>query len=212
MQMQQHSIGLEMGRMAMQSIYNRRSIRKFQEKNVPKDVLEELLNAGRAAPSAKNRQPWKYIVFGGTQKQELLDVMQTGLVREEQGITNLPKSRYGIPDAKNTLKIMQQAPIIIVILNTNAKSPFLPVDNDERIMEICDTLSIGAAVENMLLAAEELGLGTLWIANTCFAYKELVSYLRTEHQLVGAVAAGYPDETPPQRPRKQLEEIVEYRW
>lgn len=197
--------------MAMQSIYNRRSIRKFQRKSVPKDVLEELLNAGRVAPSAKNRQPWKYSVFGGTQKQELLDVMQTGLVREEQGITNLPKSRYGIPDAKNTLKIMQQAPIIIVILNTNAKSPFLPVDNDERIMEICDTLSIGAAVENMLLAAEELGLGTLWIANTCFAYKELVSYLRTEHQLVGAVAVGYPDEAPPQRPRKQLEEIVEYR-
>ena len=160
---------------AVQAIYNRRSIRRFQEKSVPEDVLEELLNAGRAAPPAKNRQPWKYIVFGGAQKQELLKVMEAG------------------------------------ILNTNAKSPFLPVDNDEHITELCDTLSIGASIENMLLAAEELGLGTLWIANTCFAYRELVTYLETEQQLVGAVAVGYPDETPSQRPRKQLEDFVEYR-
>ncbi len=160
---------------AVQAIYNRRSIRRFQEKSVPEDVLEELLNAGRAAPPAKNRQPWKYIVFGGAQKQELLKVME----------------------AEN--------------LNTNAKSPFLPVDNDEHITELCDTLSIGASIENMLLAAEELGLGTLWIANTCFANRELVTYLETEQQLVGAVAVGYPDETPSQRPRKQLEDFVEYR-
>lgn len=106
---------------------------------------------------------------------------------------------------------MRQAPIIIIVLNTNAKSPFLPVDNDERIAELCDMLSIGASIENMLLAAEELGLGTLWIANTCFAYKELVSYLQTEQQLVGAVAVGYPDETTSQRPRKQLYEVAEYR-
>ncbi|MDE7477143.1 MAG: nitroreductase family protein [Lachnospiraceae bacterium] len=163
------------------------------------------------APSAKNRQPWKYIVFGNVYKEELLKVMESGLEREEQGITELPKSRFGIPDAKNTLRIMQEAPIIIAVLNTNAMSPFLPVDNDERISEICDTLSIGASIENMLLAAEEIGLGTLWIANTCFAYKELMSYLNTEYQLVGAIAVGYADESPQQRPRKQLEEIVEYR-
>ncbi len=198
--------------MTIQSIYNRRSIRKFQNKNISKEIVEEILNAGRAAPSAKNRQPWKYIIFSSTQKQELLKVMASGLQREEQGITDLPRSRYGIPDAMNTLKIMQQAPVVIVVLNTNARSPFLPVDHDDRIAELCDTLSIGASIENMLLATEALGLGTLWIANTCFAYKELVAYLNTQHQLVGAVAIGYPNEAPSQRPRKPLEEIVEYRW
>lgn len=63
----------------------------------------------------------------------------------------------------------------------------------------------------MLLAAEEMGLGTLWIANTCFAYAELVSYLNTEAQLVGAIALGYANERPSQRPRKKLEDIAEYR-
>lgn len=196
----------------LRSIHERRSIRKYQNRSVPGELIEEMLKAGRAAPSAKNRQPWRYIVFGGVYKMELLNAMQTGLEREERGITDLPKSSYGIADAKNTLRIMQEAPVIIIVLNTNAKSPFWPVDNDERISEICDTLSIGASVENMLLTAQELGLGTLWIANTCFAYNELTSYLNTKDQLVGAIAVGYADEKPQQRPRKQLDEIVEYRW
>lgn len=194
------------------SIHERRSIRKYQDKRVPKEYIDQILEAARAAPSAKNRQPWKYIVFGGKYKEELLMAMENGLEREERGITNLPRSQYGLPDARNTLGIMREAPIIIMILNTNARSPFLPVDNDGRIAEICDTLSIGASVENMLLAAEELGLGTLWVANTCFAYQEMASYLDTKDQLAGAIVVGYADEKPPQRPRKQLEEIAEYRW
>lgn len=197
--------------MAINSIYDRRSIRKFQDKDIPIELLNKILDAGRVAPSAKNRQPWKYIVFREKHKKELLKAMEKGLEREEKGITDIPKSRYGIPDAKNTLRIMQEAPIIIVVLNTNAKSPFFPVDNDERISEICDSLSIGASIENMLLAAEEMGLGTLWIANTCFAYKELVSYLNTDEQLISAIAIGYANESPGQRPRKKLSEIVEYR-
>lgn len=197
--------------MAIDLIYDRRSIRKFQEKDVPVELLNQIIDAGRVAPSAKNRQPWKYIVFGNESKEELLKAMEEGLEREENGITEIPKSGYGIPDAKNTLKIMKEAPIIIVVLNTNAKSPFLQIDNDERISEICDTLSIGASIENMLLAAEEIGLGTLWIANTCFAYPELVTYLNTEEQLVGAIAVGYANESPGQRPRKEMDEIVEYR-
>lgn len=195
----------------MNSIYERRSIRKFQKKDVPVELLNKILDAGRAAPSAKNRQPWKYIVFGNEHKKEFLTAMKDGLQREEKGITDLKKSQHGIPDARNTLRVMLDAPIIIAVMNTNAKCPFLPVDHDERITEICDSLSIGASVENILLAAQEMGLGTLWIANTCFAYRELAAYLGSEEQLVCAIAIGYADEAPKQRPRKPLEEIVEYR-
>lgn len=197
--------------MAINSIYQRRSIRKFREEEVPLEVLNQILGAARVAPSAKNRQPWKYIVFGKEKKKEFLHVMEEGLQREKKGVTDLPKSQHGIPDAWNTLKIMQEAPIIIAIMNTNGKSPFCPIDSDDRITEICDSLSIGASVENILLAAEDLGLGTLWIANTCFAYTELTAYLNTEDQLVGAIAIGYASEDPEPRPRKPLNEIVEYR-
>lgn len=191
-------------------IFTRRSIRKFTKRGVSVSHIEELLDAARNAPSAKNRQPWRFIVFGGKHKTELECCMERGLLREET-MPILPGSGFGIPDAKNTLKIMREAPILIVILNINGTSPFTPIDSDDRVTEICDTLSIGAAVQNMLLTAERLGLGTLWIANTCFAYPELTELLKTKGQLVGAVAVGYPDESPPPRPRKDLEEISEYR-
>ena len=106
---------------------------------------------------------------------------------------------------------MRQAPVLLIILNTNGTSPFLPIDEDRRVSEICDSLSIGAFIQNMLLEAQSMGLGTLWIANTCFAYPELMEYLQTGEQLVGAVTLGYPDEEPAARPRKGLEEIVEWR-
>lgn len=63
----------------------------------------------------------------------------------------------------------------------------------------------------MILAATGYGLGTLWIANTCFAYNDLMNFIGTDHQLTGLVAVGYAAETPNKRPRKQLEEILEYR-
>lgn len=195
------------------SIYTRRSIRKFSDKEVPIELINDILEAGRLAPSAKNRQPWKFIVFGNENKSELIYHMEQGVIREENGTPLLPKTRYGIPDAKNTLRVMKEAPIIIVVMNTNNKSasPFISIDNDERVIEICDSLSIGAAIENMLLRAESLGLGTLWIANTFFAYSELIDYLKADGHLVSAIAVGYADESPKQRPRKALEEVVEYR-
>lgn len=82
---------------------------------------------------------------------------------------------------------------------------------DERLTEIVDTLSIGAAIENILLQAEELSIGTLWVGNTCFAYPELVDYMGVSGQLVGAVALGIVDEKPLPRPRKKMEIIAEYR-
>ena len=93
----------------------------------------------------------------------------------------------------------------------NQHTPFASIENEKRIVEICDSLSIGAAIENMILTATGYGLGTLWIANTCFAYNELMDFIGTDSQLTGIVAIGFANEAPAKRPRKPFEEIVEYR-
>jgi len=124
-------------------------------------VIEEIVKAGILAPSAKNRQPWKYIVYTGASKEHLLDAMERGLVREKFGKALLPESAFGLPDAFHTLQIMREAPVTIIILNENGRTPY-----------------------------ENIG---------------------TENQLVGAVALGVPDEEPASRPRKQLEDVLEYR-
>ena len=182
-----------------EGIEQRRSIRKYTEQEVEREKIEEVLRAALLAPSGKNRQPWKYLVYQSEEKEKLLDEMEKGLNREKHGEALLPESRHGLPSAFHTL------------LNTNAKSPFEEIKTDERLSEICDSLSIGASIQNMLLRATELGLGSLWIGNTCFAYTEIVEYLKTEDQLAGAVSLGYAAESPAARPRKDWKDVVEFR-
>lgn len=195
----------------MDSIISRRSIRRFKLEPVPRELIEAVAEAGRLAPSAKNRQPWKYIVYQGRAKAGLLEVMAAALRREQDKPELLPECAWGLPDAFNTLRIMQEAPVLIMVMNINGGSPFAPIDRERRLAEISDSLAIGASVENMLLRGTELGLGSLWIGNTCFAYEALAEFIGERGQLAGAVALGYPAEQPPARPRKALAEILEYR-
>lgn len=195
----------------IQEIDNRRSIRKYKSDEVSKEIIEDMINSATLAPSAKNRQPWKFIVYQGNEKKKLVDVMRQGIASEKITHELMPEWAFAIPDAENTVRIMEEAPCLITVLNTNQKTPFAAIERENRIVEICDSLSIGAAVENMILTATEYGLGTLWIANTCFAYNELVDFIGTDNQLIGIVAVGHADESPNKRPRKQLEDIVEYR-
>jgi len=71
-----------------------------------------------------------------------------------------------------------------------------------------DTQSIGAAIQNMLLAAQELGIGTLWICDVFYAYDELCAWLGQKNQMIAAVSLGYPDEQPNARPRKTVDEVT----
>jgi nitroreductase len=76
---------------------------------------------------------------------------------------------------------------------------------------MADIQSIGAAIQNMLLTAHALGLGSLWINDIFFAYQDLCSWLQTDQELVAAVSFGYPGEDPQPRARKALDEVVEWR-
>ena len=195
----------------MQEIENRRSIRKYKPDKIERKLIEEIIYSASLAPSAKNRQPWKFIVYQGEQKDKLVDVMRHGINSEKTTHELMPEWAFARPDAENTVRIMQEVPCLIAVLNTNQYTPFASIENEKRIVEISDSLSIGAAIENMILTATGYGLGTLWIANTCFAYNELMDFIGTDSQLTGIVAVGFADEAPAKRPRKPLEEIVEYR-
>ena len=195
----------------IREIENRRSIRKYRSDEIDRKLIEEIIYSATLAPSAKNRQPWKFIVYQGEEKDKLVEVMHHGINSEKITHELMPEWAFAIPDAENTVRIMQEAPCLIAVLNTNQHTPFASIENEKRIVEICDSLSIGAAIENMILTATGYGLGTLWIANTCFAYNELMDFIGTDSQLTGIVAIGFANEAPAKRPRKPFEEIVEYR-
>ena len=195
----------------IKEIENRRSIRKYKRHEISKEIIEDIIYSATLAPSAKNRQPWKFIVYQGEEKSKLVDVMHQGIKLEKIIHKLMPEWAFAIPDAENTVRVMEEAPCLIAVLNTNQKTPFDSIEDEKRIVEICDSLSIGAAIENMILTATSYGLGTLWIANTCFAYNELIDFIETDSQLTGIVAIGFANETPAKRPRKPVADIVEYR-
>lgn len=193
------------------AIYDRRSIRKFLDKPVSKEDITEIIQSGMKAPSSKNRQPWKYVVIQGDAKEEMLKVFRHGIDREENGSALLPQSKQHIAAAKYTADIMAEAPVIIFVVNPLGKGILEEATPEEHIYEICNIQSIGASIENMLLAATEKGIGSLWICDIYFAHQELCEWLGSDGQLVAAVALGYQNEFPKERPRKKMEDIVEWR-
>lgn len=193
------------------AIYDRRSIRKFSTKPVAREDILEIIQSGAKAPSSKNRQPWKYIVVQGKAKAEMLKVFRRGIEREEKDSALLPNCKQYIPAAKNTVAIMEEAPTIIFVLNSLGEDILSELTPEEHIAEICNVQSVGASIENMLLAATDKGIGSLWIGDIYFAYAELREWLSSDGQLIAAIAFGYPDESPIERPRKALDEIVQWR-
>ena len=194
----------------IQSIQQRRSIRKYKSDDVPKEAIEQIIQAGRLAPSSKNRQPWQFIITTGRAKDESLCAMQRGLEREKNAPL-LPESAQYLSGAEHTLRIMQEAPVIIYIVNPLGLELQRSLTAEERIYEICNVQSVGAAIENMTLTATEQGLGSLWICDIYFAYEELTNWLNVDGQLLAALAVGYADEAPQSRPRKDISDLVEWR-
>ncbi len=193
------------------AIYDRRSIRKFTDKPIPQKDITDIIQSGIKAPSSKNRQPWKYIVVQGNVKEEMLEVFRQGIEREENDNALLPESKQHIAAAKYTVDIMAEAPTIIFVVNSLGKSILSELTPEERVYEICNIQSIGASIQNMLLTATEKGIGSLWICDIYFAYSELCKWLGSDGQLIAAIAFGYPNESPKERPRRKIDDIVEWK-
>lgn len=174
----------------VEEVINRRSIRKFTGKEVARDNIIKILESARLAPSAHNRQPWHFIVLNHQQKNEVSRMMLDKVDRN----SNIDVS------VTNTANIIEDADKLVLVFLTDVTDDKLRRDMNEQ--------SIGAAIENMCLQATNMGIGSLWIGNIHVVGKELEKLYKQDSQLTAAVALGYPDQMPNQRPRKELEEIV----
>ena len=185
------------------AIESRRSIRKFKNDPVPQELLDKILWAATLAPSGKNKQSWYFYVVQKDKRDEMIAAMQKGL---EQ----LTTKGFNLGSAKFTQQVMSQAPVTIFIFNPTGQHPLARRNDLQAFGDIVDIQSIGAAIQNMLLAAQTLGLGSLWICDVFFAYDALVEWLGAEGEMIAAVSLGYPDQTPEPRPRKSVAEVTEY--
>ena len=162
------------------AIRQRRSIRRFTREPVSDDLVEEILDAARWAPSGLNNQPWRFAVIRDARVKERLASL----------------TRYGA--------IIRSADVIIAVF----------FDTASGYDWTKDLQSIGACIQNMLLAIHESGLGGVWLGEILKSGSEVKSLLQAPdaYEFMAAVAVGHPDGTPPRAPaRRPVSELVFYR-
>jgi nitroreductase len=185
----------------LSAIEARRSIRKFRDDPVPDDKLDAILRAASLAPSGKNRQPWRFTVVKADKRPEMARLMREGI--ETSKAQGRPTG-----SAEWTVRSMEQAPVTVFVFNPEGIQPWLPHEVGQMFQDLVDIQSIGAAIQNMLLAAQDLGLGSLWICDVLNAYEELQGWLGEKGEMIAAISFGYPAESPEARPRKPMADIV----
>ena len=116
-----------------------------------------------------------------------------------------------IPSAIYTARVLEQAPVIVFVVNTKGMDYRQSYPSDKYMMELADIQSISAAIQNMCLEATARNIGSLWTCNIFFAYDELKEWLHADGEMVAAIALGYTDKEIKAMPRKPLAEVVEYR-
>ncbi len=165
----------------MEAIKNRRSIRRYKESPVPENLLKEVLNAARLAPSADNSQPWKIVV-----------------VRDED-------VRSKLSAACNGQKFVLQAPVLLVVCGIPEEA-FQTVGGYMS----SHVIDASIALDHLTLAAHACGLGTCWIAAFKEDKVRSMLGIPEDVRVVALTPLGYPDERPERPSRKNLEELVVY--
>lgn len=193
-------------------IKERRSIRSFKNDNVSLQDLNEILEAGILAPSAKNRQPWFFhIINDECTKKMLIKELYIEMQRLLQEYESYNIQRMDIKKAFLSLKSMNEAPVIIFVSRskkyTDVFEDKVKWDMQAKDIEVTDILSIGASIQNMLLKATELGYGTLWICDIFYAYPQLEFFLQTKDAIVSAICIGKSNEQPFKRFRLPLSDV-----
>jgi F420 biosynthesis protein FbiB-like protein len=187
----------------LDAIAARRSIRRYKDKPIPDEALQAILTAATQAPSAKNRQPWRFVVVMGDSRAEMVRVMRQGIAKAKADGEDPGSSEW-------SADLMEQAPATVFVFYPDGLHPWLTRSIDQMFRDVINIQSIGAAIQNMLLAALDLGIGSVWICDVYYAYEELRNWLGESGQMIAAVSLGYPDESPEARSRKPLSQVV--RW
>lgn len=180
----------------IEAIRTRRSIRRYRSEPVDEKTLEMILEAARWAPSWKNNQCWRFVVVRDIEiKRQLANTLIN------QAPTNI------------TIEAIKEAPVLIVACAEVGKSgyssrqPGIPRTDKGEWWYMFD---VAVAMQNLVLTAHSLGLGTVHIGE--FDAKEAAHILDVPDgfRVVSMTPLGYPNEQPEAKPRKALPEIVFY--
>lgn len=160
----------------IEAMKSRRSVREFKDEDVDDMALEEIIDAGRWAPSGLNNQAWRFII-----------IRDIGTKEDLCGLTH-----YGA--------IIKNAPVLIAVF----------LDRNEMYDHTKDVQSIGACIQNILLAIHSKGLGAVWLGQILNNKEGVNSVLMApdSYELMAVIALGHPVYKKRVSERKRLSHLV----
>jgi len=186
----------------------RHSIRRFRQDPVPDAVLQAILSTATYAPSAHNRQPWRFVVMTDqAAKTRLAEAMAQDFERD--------LARDGAPPEKIQAMIKRSkeritsAPVAILLCLDMSEMDSYPDEKRQHAEWMMAVQSVSAAGLQLLLAAHAEGLGGVWVCSPLFTQETIRKTLelseKWEPQTMFYI--GYPDENPTARERKEISDI-----
>jgi len=192
-------------------IRGRRSVRHYQSRAVPRELVEAILEAARWAPSPHGAQPWRFVVLTRPEvKVRLAEAMGTDWQRNLE-MDGQDATTVAIRLAKSRQRLLE-APVLILLCLYLADLDRYPDSQRQAAEEIMAIQSLGAAAQNMLLTAYSLGLDMGWMCAPLFCPDVVVATLDLPQTLIphALFTLGYAARDPQRRPRRPLADLVVY--
>jgi nitroreductase len=170
-----------------EAIRTRRSIGKVQETQVPRELVERIIDAAVWAPNHFHTEPWKFVVMTGEGRQKLAKVYQEMAAPALAELSGEEREQRLRKEEEKALR----SPVVIAAVCSPSDSP--------RVVRAEELAAVHAAVQNLLLSAHANGLGAIWRTGDAAYHPALKRELDLEpgDEAVGLIFLGYPDMAPP---------------
>lgn len=209
-----------------EALMQRRSVRKYLSDPVPPGILKKIMTAALWAPSGSNSQPWRFYVAFGKKRDQLLDAMikATGtdapsFEAYDELVKHVEKIRENLPEngsEETGIRRMSEEGAKFIRFGSLRfyQAPVMIIVATPKQFGGSSHQSIGAAIQNILLAAHAEGLATCWLGMPLIHRDTIIKILEIpeDEVLVTSISLGYPDKTSPINqlvmPRMPFEETV----
>lgn len=187
----------------------RRSVRAFEDRPVPREALQTLLEAARWAPSPHGRQPWRFVVLTRpASKARLAEAMGSEWQRTLEMDQQTPDI-IGLRLEKSHERIRTAPALVLACLYLEDLDRY-PDPGRQRAEEIMAIQSLGAALQNILLAAYATGLDSGWMCAPLFCPDTVRAALDLDATLIphALIPIGYAARDPKRRPHRPIDELI----
>lgn len=188
----------------LKTIKERRSIRRFQERDVDPETIDQILTAATWAPSASNEQPWKFVVVRDRQtKARIVESLAARLTEDD----DTPQDR--LDRLRTHWSSLFAAPVHIFAFAHVQDSGEKTEEKWQDIVMLFEMQGVTLACQNILLSAKALGLGSLWMGAPLAVEDDIKALLRVpdDARLATVIAIGYPVDEPLPPVRRPLSEV-----